>query len=187
MDNCPICNRHVLAHAKQISCSLCNDKYHMKCISLVPCELSRMQETSQWYCSNCLSGLFPFNHIEDDEMFIAEINSIESKCVDITAGNILTLCHLNIRSMRANLSSFEICLKNVEYNFSVIGLSETWLRDYRCNLYNIDGYTFIEVHRSEKAGGGVGIFVREYLSGKTCLIKFEMTCVKSMMYMNVFL
>ena len=36
-----------------------------------------MQETSQWYCSNCLSGLFPFNHIEGDEMFIAEINTIE--------------------------------------------------------------------------------------------------------------
>ena len=87
--------------------------------------------------------------------------ALKSKGVDITATNILSLCHSNIRSMRANLSSFEICLKNMEYKFSVIGLSETWLRDYNCNLYNIDGYTFTEVHRSEKAGGGVGIFVRE--------------------------
>ena len=69
----------------------------------------------------------------------------------------------------------------MEYIFSVIGLSETWLRDYNCNLYNIDGYTFTEVHWSEKAGGGL-----EYLLGKTCLIKFEMICVESMMYMNVF-
>ena len=63
--------------------------------------------------------------------------------------------------MRANLPSFEICLKNMEYNFSTISLSETWLRDYNCNFYNVDCYTFTEVHRSEKAGGGVGIFVRE--------------------------
>ena len=74
----------------------------------------------------------------------------------------------------------------MEYNFSAIGLSETWFRDYNCNIYNIDGYSFTWVHRSEKAGGGVGIFVREYLLGNICS-KFEMTCVESMMYMNVFL
>ena len=38
------------------------------------------------------------------------------------------------RSIRANVSSFEICLENMEYDFSVIGLSETWLRDYNCKI-----------------------------------------------------
>ena len=230
MDNCPICNRHVLDHAKQISCSLCNDQYHMKCISLFPCELSRMQETSHWYCFNCLSGLFPFNLTEDNEMFISEIITIEigpkvinsfhemlfnrfkvnqgehyfpfyesdpdvnyhntigshlgfncnyncedhfaaalkSKFVDNTARNIQSLCQLNIRSKRA-----EICLKNMEYNFSTISLSETWLRDYNCNFYNIDCYTllkFIDLKKLE-----VGLI---YLLGKMCFIEFEMTCVE---------
>ena len=49
----------------------------------------------------------------------------------------------------------------MEYNFSVIGLSQTWLRDYNCKLYNIYAYTFTEVHRSEKAGGWVRVFGRE--------------------------
>ena len=87
--------------------------------------------------------------------------ALKTKCIDIKTRNTLSLCHLNIRSMRANLSSFEICLNNMNYNFSVIGLSETWLRDHNCNLYNIENYTFTEVHRTERAGGGVGLFVKD--------------------------
>ena len=62
--------------------------------------------------------------------------------------------------MGANLSHIEICLNNLNYNCSVIGLSETWRLDYNCNLYNIDFYTFTEVHRIERAWNGVGIFVK---------------------------
>ena len=174
MDNCPICNRHILPHANQVYCSLCYDRYHMKCISLDPQDLQRMHEESDWYCPICLTGLFPFNHIEEDDLFIAEINKIEicpeiinisdrmlvypfeinedqyytplyeidpeiiyynsigshlrtncnyyyedhfetalkTKCIDIKTRNTLSMCHLNIRSMRANLSSSEICLNN---------------------------------------------------------------------------
>ena len=176
-----------------------------------------------WYCPICLTELFPFNHIEEEDLFIAEINKIEicpeiinisdgmlfnpfevnadryctplyeidpdikyynstgfhlgtncncyyedhfetalkTKRIDIKTRNTLSMCHLNIRSMIANLSSFEICLNNMNYNFSVIGLSEIWLRDHNCNLYNIEDYTFTEVHRTERAGGGVGIFVKD--------------------------
>ena len=47
----------------------------------------------------------------------------------------------------------------MEYTFSVKGLSETWLRGYNFNLFDLDGFTFAEVHRSEKAGGRAGILV----------------------------
>ena len=171
----------------------------------------------------CLKGLLWFNHIEEDDLFIAEISKIEicpetinisdwmlfnpfevneghyytplyeidpdincynsisyhlrtncnyyyeynfetalkTKCIDIKTRNGLSICQLNIRSIRANLSSFEICLNSMNYNFSVMRLTVTRLRDYKCNLYDIEKYTFTEVHRIERAGGGVGIFVKD--------------------------
>ena len=48
--------------------------------------------------------------------------------------------------------------------FSVIGMSETWLQDCNCNLYNVAGYNLIENHRSTKKGGGVAIFLKRGIS-----------------------
>ena len=76
--------------------------------------------------------------------------------------NEFSLCHMNIRSLKANLSSFEICLENIDLRFSIIGVSETWLNDG--TLYNIHGYNPIETHRSGQTGVGVGIYVRHDIS-----------------------
>ena len=40
----------------------------------------------------------------------------------------------------------------------MIGVTETWLSDSNCELFDIPGYNFIEKHRNEKTGGGLGIF-----------------------------
>ena len=58
------------------------------------------------------------------------------------------------------LDFFEICLQNLEFQFSVIGMTETWLTDSNSDLYNILGYNFVETHRTDRPGGGVGIFIR---------------------------
>ena len=70
-----------------------------------------------------------------------------------------SLCHINIRSQKANLKSFEICLENLQFNFSIIRITETWLNDYNCDLYSLNGYNFVEAHKSGRSGGGVGIFL----------------------------
>ena len=71
------------------------------------------------------------------------------------------MCHINIRSLKANLESFETCLANINFNFefTVTGVSETWLRDGYCDLHNLDGYHFTKLHRTCRSGGGVGIYV----------------------------
>ena len=48
---------------------------------------------------------------------------------------------------------------NLRIHFTAIGVSETWLNDHICDLYHIEGYDIIEVHRHSKRGGGVGIFL----------------------------
>ena len=58
-------------------------------------------------------------------------------------------CHINIRSQKANPKSFEICLENLQFIFSIIGITETWLNDYNCDLYSLNGYVTSLVECSE--------------------------------------
>ena len=47
--------------------------------------------------------------------------------------------HHNIRSLPANLNEFNIFLEEIKHDFSIIGMSETWLKD-NVDLYGIYGY-----------------------------------------------
>ena len=71
------------------------------------------------------------------------------------------MCHLNIRSIRKNLSAFEILLNSLHHGFSLIGITETWLKDEDCDLYNIPGYKMVERHRQNRSGGGIAIFIKD--------------------------
>ena len=51
----------------------------------------------------------------------------------------------------------------LEHEFSVICVTETWLRDTDCDLYDMSVYTFSEYHRNNRTGGGVGIYIRNCL------------------------
>ena len=195
----------------------------MKCLTLQTDEMEYIQENLiVWYCQSCITEVFPYNNIELDEVFVSEVNCIETSNMSIESltellfnpfelnsddhyspmfdidpdmnyyneldshialkckyhfeesiaaaisvkregkehNNVFSLCHANIRSLKANLPAFEVCLQNMDIKFSAIGISETWLNDSNCDLYNIDGYDFVETHRPVKTGGGVGIFIR---------------------------
>ena len=214
MDSCPICSRSVLSHAKKVKCAVCYCYYHEDQNYI---ELNLFS----WYCCNCLSKIFPFNHNEGD-IFISEINNmdidtktieslseslfnplelnnddiysplcdvdpdanyfnelnahisqncnyyyehsfstiIQTKFKNMIDLNVFSLCHISIRIMKANLTSFEICLQNLEFEFSVIGITKTWITDSNSDLYNINGFNFVETRRTGRSGGGVGIFLR---------------------------
>ena len=63
-----------------------------------------------------------------------------------------SLLHLNARSLQRNFKNLQSYLMTLEYEFTVIGVSETWLHDFICDLYNLPGYNFIENHRSHRSG-----------------------------------
>ena len=218
MAKCPICSQKLLRHAKQLSCSLCLDVYHMKCISIDPIVIADLENDNNWFCVTCIHGIFPFNNLESQEEFISlttgscsttisslsdklflpfELNDIEHKYITYneeidpdlqfyhsynqlanksdyltestfcdtlfnsrSKKQVFSICHLNIRSIRKNLSAFENYTKLLQYEFPIIGFSETWLTDHDCNLHNILGYEMIEKHRSSKSGGGVAICLK---------------------------
>ena len=227
MDNCPVCNRKILIHSKTVKCLVCASKVHIRCITLNFEEQNDIAEKSDlWYCTSCISEIFPFNTIENDTLFLSEINKFSyserlaevsdilfqpfelnnndsySPLFDIdpdinffnkidyqigsncnyymedtfhsnlnnsynSQGYPFSLCHLNIRRMPANLQHFERYLESLHFEFSCIGLTETWLRDENCNLYCLNGYTLVEKHRVLRKGGGVGLLVKDAIPFQT--------------------
>ena len=80
--------------------------------------------------------------------------------------NELTLFHLNVRSLKNKFDDFYKYLGSLKINFSLIGISETWLTDNSANLYDISGYKFLNVNRKNKVGGGVGLYIKDHIQFK---------------------
>jgi len=173
-------------------------------------------------CISCSESLFPFNHIQEDHIFLdvltehssthvsATISKLNDYCfnpfelnesdknwqlfdadpdihyfsdspfvTNMSPSNYYTeqtftekckqlsindkdfsLIHLNIRSLPKHLGHLETYLQNATHNFSVIGLSETWLNDMNVDLYKVDGYHHENNYRMHKVGGGVALCIK---------------------------
>ena len=74
-----------------------------------------------------------------------------------------SLCHINIRSLRKNLTEFETYLQMLSHKFTIIGFNETWLNEADSELYRPNEYHFIGKHRNSR-GGGVAVCVQNHLS-----------------------
>ena len=57
-------------------------------------------------------------------------------------------------------------LHNLNINFTILGITETWLTDNNYELYNLQNYNLVEKHRTTRSGGGVGIYLPESLNYK---------------------
>ena len=102
-----------------------------------------------------------FNQVQANSNYYTETSFKErvTKCTD--AKDVFSLCHLNIRSK--HLSSFENYLEIIQYDFTIIGLTETGLNDANYVLYGLQGYHFIEQHR-KSMGGGVALCIMKHLN-----------------------
>ena len=63
------------------------------------------------------------------------------------------------RSIPKNFDRLRHYLLELNHNFSVISISETWLKQYNKTLYNIKGYTHVSQIREKRTGGGVSMFI----------------------------
>lgn len=74
-----------------------------------------------------------------------------------------SLIHFNIRSLPCHFTEMDSYLKCLEFHFTVIGLSETWLNDNNCSCFSIEGYRMECINRTNRQGGGVSILIQEQL------------------------
>ena len=72
-----------------------------------------------------------------------------------------SLMHTNIRSIPRNLGNLENYLDNLNHKFSIVGCSESWLKDHSVDLYHLSGYNSEHRYRQSRTGGGVSLYIRD--------------------------
>ena len=75
----------------------------------------------------------------------------------------MNICHLNTQSLTSSFAEFESML--YMYKFDICTLSETWLTDNQHLLehVSIPGYDMLYRNRSNRRGGGVGIYIKDHI------------------------
>ena len=108
----------------------------------------------QFYSESFSEALHSCNYYLSN-LFNEEINKkrINDNCA--------SLLHSNIRSAQKNLGSLEHFLSTLHHEFSIIGISESWLKDHNVDKYGIQGYEAVHRYRPTRCGGGVSIFVQD--------------------------
>ena len=120
------------------------------------------------------SGL---SDVDPDLNFFSGYNQVGAKCnyylessfnEDLAknkyAKNVFSVCHANIRSVSKNLNSLESYLKMLKHEFTIVGLTETWLQNENNDLYSLNGYHFIGKHRVNRGGGGVAVCLKDHMA-----------------------
>lgn len=118
--------------------------------------------------------LFGNDGLDPDVIFFQNCSNLQTKSYDIdefvnrfkddSAGEATFSCiHFNSRSVHTNFDQISAFVNPLEFDFDVIGPSETWLKDTD-NLPNMPGYNSVCSNRCEKSGGGVGLYVRNSYS-----------------------
>lgn len=77
------------------------------------------------------------------------------------------LLHINARSLAKSISDIQHYLDILEDDFSIIGVSETWLKDINDPLVKLKGYAMEGFCRQHKRGGGVALYIKNDLTYKT--------------------
>ena len=61
---CGYCHKNIPEHLQNINCDTCKTFFHVKC------SRTTTQGYESWGCTKCLSKLFPFSEIDNDELFL---------------------------------------------------------------------------------------------------------------------
>ena len=78
----------------------------------------------------------------------------------------LSFLHCNARSLPKNYENVNTLLSSLQFNCSIIGISETWLNNKSPPLFALNGYKEIRKDRAHGRGGGVLMYISNSLSFK---------------------
>src|SRR5467141_1958762 len=71
---CKTCLKLIRSNQCSIFCDSCKNWIHLKCIDLRKSTfLSLGLDSDDWYCLDCMSHIFPFNHYDDEAEFRFEL------------------------------------------------------------------------------------------------------------------
>ena len=111
----------------------------------------------------------PDENLFDENAFLkinAQYFSLEELQQNHTAldNRSFSVLHVNIRSFTKNFDDFKSMLSDLNYDFSVLCISETWCSNdsFQNNSnYKLDQYNAIHQERKGKRGGGVCVYINK--------------------------
>jgi hypothetical protein len=68
-ERCSVCNFIFHNNSRKIACAISQSMIHLKCTRFNTQDYKFISCDESWSCESCLSELFPFNHIIDDDAF----------------------------------------------------------------------------------------------------------------------
>ena len=71
-----MCEKNILQHEKILFCSCCCKYAHRNCSGLSKAQYEYARSDTSWYCKKCIEEIFPFNHIDDECIFLRAISEI---------------------------------------------------------------------------------------------------------------
>ena len=114
-------------------------------------------------------NFFNNNNLEAVNTKYFSLDELESHLSTAEDDN-FSLLHINIRSMSKNFEKLKSLLLNMNFEFKIICLTETWCKsddDKNNSLFQIPNYSLIhQARQDEKKGGGVCIFIQKSLNYK---------------------
>ena len=73
-NNCGTCKRKILRHSFHIFCNNCKIGFHIKCLPNM--STHDYEHLKDWTCIKCVSIIFPFNQLEDENDFIDALSEL---------------------------------------------------------------------------------------------------------------
>ena len=110
----------------------------------------------------------PYNDaIGNDNIHKCSYLTPDQFCIDPNEGSgKLNLLNVNIRSLAKNFDSLNECVKSLNCDFTVIGISETHLKDKPNDFYQINGFNTEYTNRADREKGGVCMYITEQVNYK---------------------
>ena len=118
---------------------------------------------------DCNSTTKKYNDVVNDNDDIHECSYLtpEQFCLDSNAScGKFSFLNVNIRSLSKKLEKLKECIKTLSKDFSIIGLSETHLKEKPNDVYNLSGYNIEYMNRVGREKGGVCMYVSDKINYK---------------------
>ncbi|XP_057310275.1 uncharacterized protein LOC130648252 [Hydractinia symbiolongicarpus] len=168
--SCSICEKCVKCNQRRFICDTCWETTHAACLNQSNLVLNG-RIPKYWTCSDCHFTVLPFSNVRDVCALYSSILSDGGEYEELITipsnPKHTKICHLNTQSLPSTFDEFSYMLEC--HKFDIITLSETWLKNNQVliDYVNIPGYQFEYKNRTDKRGGGVGMYIKDELIYKT--------------------
>ena len=111
-----------------------------------------------------MADLIDQDDVEEADKLL-NLNAIRQQCTYYSSGADLkiavdfSIIHFNARSLKNKFDDFQTFLATSGVEWSVICVSETWLKTDILEYFNLDSYNLYASCRSTGEGGGTAIYV----------------------------